>query len=123
MVTTGSTVAKKLNEGTTTSSPGPTPSARSPIASASVPLATPTQWLGAEIAGELRLERLHLRPEDVAAALEHRPLALGDLGQERLERSPAGEQGQLQSGSKVAAPPTRRPARDRAEQWPVLAEW
>ncbi len=43
IVTTGSTVAKKLSEGTTTSSPGPTPRARSAIASASVPLATPTQ--------------------------------------------------------------------------------
>ena len=43
IVTTGSTVAKKLREGTTTSSPGPTPSARSAIASASVPLPTPTQ--------------------------------------------------------------------------------
>lgn len=43
MVTTGSTVAKKLSEGTTTSSPGPTPSARKAIARASVPLPTPTQ--------------------------------------------------------------------------------
>ena len=44
IVTTGSTVAKKLTEGTTTSSPGPTPSARRAIAIASVPLPTPTQW-------------------------------------------------------------------------------
>jgi hypothetical protein len=33
-----------VNDGTTTSSPGPTPSARSAIVSASVPFATPIAW-------------------------------------------------------------------------------
>ena len=41
--TTASAVAKKVNDGTSTSSPGRRPSARSATTSASVPLATPTQ--------------------------------------------------------------------------------
>ena len=36
--------AQNVNDGTTTSSPGPTPSARSAIVIASVPLATPIAW-------------------------------------------------------------------------------
>ena len=41
---TASAVAKKVNDGTITSSPGPIPSARSPSTSASVPEPTPTAW-------------------------------------------------------------------------------
>ena len=39
---TASAVAKKVNDGTITSSPGPIPSARRPSTSASVPEPTPT---------------------------------------------------------------------------------
>ena len=42
--------------------------------------------------GELGLERLHLGTEDVAARLEHGPLALGDQRHQRLQRRSGGEQ-------------------------------
>ena len=58
------------------------------------PVGHPDAVLRADVGGELGLERLDLRAEDVAAALEHRPLPLGDLGQQRLERRAAGEQRQ-----------------------------
>jgi hypothetical protein len=55
--------------------------------------------LGPDVAGELRLEALDLGSQDVAATLQHGPLALGDLGQQRLERRPACEQWQGQGCS------------------------
>ena len=97
-LTTASGVAKNVTEGTTTSSPGPTPSARSPIWSASVPLATPTQCGRPEEVGELGLEGLDLGAEDVLAALEHGALAVGDLGEEGLERRLVGEEGDGHQG-------------------------
>ena len=99
---TASAVAKKVNAGTTTSSPGPTPRARRPIISASVPLRDPDAVVHAGVVGEFGLQGLDLRPEDVAAALEHRPLALGDLWEERFERGATGEQRQGQGPLRVS---------------------
>ena len=63
-----SAVAKNVNAGQITSSPGPISSASSASTSASVPFATPIVSLDAEVLGRLALERLDLGPEDEAAA-------------------------------------------------------
>jgi hypothetical protein len=65
------------------------------------PIGEPDAVLSTDEAGELGLERLDLRAEDVAAALEDRPLAIGDLGQQRLQRRAAGEQRQGQGRARV----------------------
>ena len=92
-----------MNDGTRTSSPAPTPSARSAIVSASVPLATPTTWRHAQVRGQLALERLDLRPEDVRPALEHRGSALAQLREQGLERRSCVEQRDGHGGPKPYA--------------------
>ena len=52
----------------------------------------PDAVANAEIGGELVLESLDFRPEDVAAGLQHGPLARGDLSEQRLESRPGGEE-------------------------------
>ena len=60
-----------MNDGTTTSSPGPTPIARSAIVIASVPLATPTACAAPQYAANSRSNARHLRAQDVALGVEH----------------------------------------------------
>ena len=62
----------------------------------------------ADEGGELGLERLHLGAEDVAPRLEHGALALGDRGQQRLQRRPGGEQGHGDHRGLAAARRRRR---------------
>ena len=62
-----------MNDGTTTSSPGPTPRHCSAIVIASVPFADPDHVAHAQVLGQLPLERLHLGPEDEAARIERPP--------------------------------------------------
>jgi hypothetical protein len=64
-----------VNDGTTTSSPGPTPSARSASVIASVPLATPTACGRRTTVGELALEGRRPRTEDEAPSSSTRSIA------------------------------------------------
>ena len=68
--TDASAVAKNVNEGTTTSSPGWTPSALSASVIASVPLATPMR-ARRRCSPRTRARTLDLGTEDVAAAGDH----------------------------------------------------
>jgi hypothetical protein len=72
------TVAWKVLACVTTSSPSVTPQARSAMISASVPVFTPPRVPGAHESGEVRLERLDLGGQDVAAREQH----VADLGHE-----------------------------------------
>ncbi len=84
------------------------PSARSAIVSDSVPVGDPDAMPAADERGELRLERLDLRAQDVTPGLQHRPLALGDRGQQRLQRGPGREQRHGDDGRGPAALDGRR---------------
>ena len=120
-----------MNEGTTTSSPGPTPSARSASVIASVPLATPTACRGAQVGGELGLERRDLGAEDERAAVEHLGDLRVDLAAQRRERRLGVEQrdrhrvqprsAQVSRARRALRPPCASPTRSsRPPSRPLL---